>query len=296
MEKRHIYRDQYINKEVKKADIETIKNELETYIPERLVGLVDDVKKYEKNIGYDEVDLLYYGPKKIRKDEISKNFKHLDSYQLQNAKEIISGDLINEPLVFCSLSAINHTLYVEQMEITPWLQRKGIGKELYAEIEKVGKKAGFSTIAGMHGDHEIARYFLEQGRFFIEELDENIHQEEYKLLIDEYNDSKIIPKVQFQLVTIKPLEGKIVLKDGIKDRDIDTRIANLLEKRIKLLTQRIANGNNEQIAKMAKIYLQKEEIEHRIIDLKNNSISDLFSIYDALWSRVEEIEEGMGEE
>jgi len=184
-------------------------------------------QKTDRSISYVITDAA-----KMRLDQIEDAFQYFEENELETHPGLkMKGNQYARPLVHGSIREISpDMLFCGIVETHPALRGKGAGVAFQENLAEIAKKLGYKFLTGYQNDPETARFFLNRGRYLVEEVREEF-QEEFKALKAQENDESVF-------YTVKFTNPEDIIK-YIKPERIDTDAENKIEfkeKRLALIS------------------------------------------------------------
>lgn len=142
------------------------------------------------------VDFVMADDKRVSVDEVDKNWTYFEIEQREPFPEVRLGDEYKRILVFGSFSEINsEILFTGMLELHPEFRRRGIGQDFQANLAKIAQSLGYKFICGYQNDADTAVFFLENGRYLLEEVKEEL-QPEFEGLVDQDRDREVFRTIK----------------------------------------------------------------------------------------------------
>ncbi|MES2315802.1 MAG: hypothetical protein V4486_03675 [Patescibacteria group bacterium] len=233
---------------------ERIKSKLEQLNPEELIpralinvpGVKGDVKiianKERKGISF-----VIFDEDKVGEKEHIKGFEYF--YNEDEAEYPVLKVGPNEYsriLVHGTISELSPTiLFGSMLETNPKFRGKGLGLAFTDNLITLAKKMGYRFFAGHHNDAKVAKFFLNRGRYLIEEVKPEL-QKEFADVVKDDPDLDIFHTVQFinkeDINTyIRPERASASVEDRISYKLKIVAVSSLLHKLSFLLDKVIKN-------------------------------------------------------
>lgn len=203
-----------------------------------------------------------------------KDFVYLDDRLDTHEGLKIGENRYARPIAFGTISEISpYILYCEMFETSPFLQGQGIGTTFQKHLAELAKTLGYKFMAGHQNEGKTARFFLNRGRYLLEEIKDEF-QGEFNPLSDQEDDETVWCTVELlnpEDITkyIKPervntsTEDKINLKNRIEQLgDTLYYLSNILERIEKNSTERGDHANIIRIMrKLNQILPEKDQYD-----------------------------------
>lgn len=174
------------------------------------------------------VDFVIKDAAKMTSRQIENGFTYFCN-AIEDFPELKLGkDQYSRTLVYGSVREISpDMLYEGLFETNPATSGKGVGVAFQEHLATLAKKLGYKFLASYQNNAEIARFFLNRGRYLLEEIRDELRNE-FKTLQDQEDD----PEVFF---TIKFLNPEDVVK-YVRPERLDTDVEDKIEFREKITT------------------------------------------------------------
>ncbi|MBU1934530.1 hypothetical protein KKF04_00580, partial [Patescibacteria group bacterium] len=110
---------------------------------------------------------------------------------------VISSPQVHNLMNCCLAEISSDILFVANIEISPHIRGgKGVGVDFYANLSKEAKKLGYRFLTGYHNDPETARFFINRGRYLVEEVKDELRSH-FQVLEDQEDDESVLHTIQF---------------------------------------------------------------------------------------------------
>lgn len=218
----------------------------EDLIPEKLkkmsevVGQVDVATRKDETI--DRLGFAIYDEKEIVLQEDQDGFVYFGEGDLDDYPGMKRGEKCARPLVHGSLVELSPDMaYVGIYEICPDLRGKGVNRVFSDHLFETLRKLDYKFLTGYHNNEKIAKVFLQDGRYLLEEIKEEFRQK-FERLEGESDDNEAYCTIKFLNDTdkekyIKPerlatsAKEKIELKQKlIAVNELQDNLSDMLER------------------------------------------------------------------
>ena len=124
------------------------------------------------------VDFVMADDQRVSRDEVDQGWTYFEIEQRDEFPEVKLGEDYKRILVFGSFDEINpDILFTGMLEIHPAFRGKGIGQDFQANLAKIARELGYKFICGYQNNADIAFFFLENGRYLLEEVKDELRGE-----------------------------------------------------------------------------------------------------------------------
>lgn len=155
---------------------------------------------------------------------IGNTFTYFDSSDVDSFPGLrISRNRNWRILLYSSLSHLtDEILFCGMVETHPDVRGKGVGVAYQQSLEKWARSAGYRFLTGFQNTPEAARFFLNRGRFLLDEVKDE-YKDMFALVWEEEKDAE--ERVFFTIKFLNPEDAHVYIKPDRLNCTVDDRIA-----------------------------------------------------------------------